>query len=197
MNTDLKLDWNKGEGLIPAVVQDATTQRVLMLGYMNQESFTQTLETGRVTFYNRSRQSIWVKGETSGNTLSVVDLKQDCDQDAILIQAKPEGPTCHRETGSCFDGELDFLNTLENIIETRIKDGGENSYVNRLFASGLDRVAQKVGEEAVETVIAAKNDDLGNFENEAADLLFHLMVLLRKKDTKLSKLVTVLQKRHR
>ena len=199
----LNLNWTKGEGLIPAVIQDSETSQVLMLGYMNEESFRLTQETGQVTFFSRTRQSIWRKGETSGHSLTVVDINADCDQDALLIRVKPQGPVCHRNTPTCFDHEYEFLNELTQVIESRIKESSENSYVSRLVQSGIDRVIQKVGEEAIETVIAAKNSDGPAFENEAADLLFHLMVLLQVKNhfknnplRSFARIVQVLKERH-
>jgi phosphoribosyl-AMP cyclohydrolase / phosphoribosyl-ATP pyrophosphohydrolase len=190
----MNIKWDK-DGLVPAIVQDAETRQVLMLGYMNSDSYQLTQQTGRVTFYSRSRQSLWVKGETSGNYLTVVDIQADCDQDALLILAKPEGPTCHRNTQTCFDSNLAFLTELEETIKNRIKQSSSESYVFRLTQQGLDRVAQKVGEEAIETVIASKNQDLEKFEGEAADLLFHLMVLCEIKETSLAQVVSCLKKR--
>ena len=191
------MNFEKSEGgLIPAVIQDAESHRVLMIGYMNRESYEKTLETKKVTFFSRSRQSIWVKGETSGNFLDVVEISPDCDGDALLIKASPVGPTCHRGTTACFDSELGFLTELEAVIESRKSASPETSYVAKLFARGLDRIAQKVGEEAVETVIAAKNSDAAVFESEASDLLFHLMVLLKAKGSSLGSLVRLLKTRH-
>lgn len=192
------------DGLIPAIIQDAETHQVLMLGYMNSESLKLTQKTGLVTFFSRSRQALWTKGETSGNFLHVVTIEPDCDQDALLIRARPKGPTCHRETQTCFDQELKaepgsrfaFLAELEQTIQDRILEKSEKSYVYRLTQSGLDRVAQKVGEEAIETVIASKNEGLQTLENEAADLLFHLAVLLQQRNTSLTQVVTVLRRRH-
>lgn len=197
----MKIDWQKMDGMIPAIVQSADTGRILMLAYMNETSLAKTLESGRVTFFSRSRQELWTKGETSGNTLEFVSLKADCDGDALLIQARPQGPVCHTGTQTCFGDDggppLEFLNQLSKVIDQRFTSADENSsYVAKLIAAGTDRMAQKVGEEAVETVIASKNGDLAAFENEAADLLFHLMVLLKAKGTSLENLTKVLATRH-
>jgi phosphoribosyl-AMP cyclohydrolase / phosphoribosyl-ATP pyrophosphohydrolase len=194
----MKINWSKSpDGLVPAIIQDAESGRVLMLGYMNAESLELTRKNGHVTFYSRTRQSLWVKGETSGNFLHVVEIQPDCDQDALLIRARPEGPTCHRGTETCFDSGVAFLGQLQEVIASRFKDRPQGSYVTRLIEEGPDRMAQKVGEEAVETVIASKNQDLGDFEGEASDLLFHLMVLLQQKGSSLSRLAALLEKRHK
>lgn len=196
------------DGLIPAVVQDAATRQVLMLGYMNAEALEQTRQSRRVTFYSRSRQQLWVKGETSGNYLELQQILEDCDQDALLILATPLGPTCHTGATSCFAAlpgdapppprvDLSFLPELTAIIAQRVRERPEGSYVAKLLSKGLDRVAQKVGEEAVETVIAAKNPDQATFESEGADLLFHLMVLLELRGSSLGQLAEVLRSRHR
>lgn len=196
------------DGLIPAVVQDAATRQVLMLGYMNAEALEQTRKSRRVTFYSRSRQQLWVKGETSGNYLELQQILEDCDQDALLILATPLGPTCHTGATSCFAAlpggapppprvDLSFLPELTAIIAQRVRERPEGSYVAKLLSKGLDRVAQKVGEEAVETVIAAKNPDQDTFESEGADLLFHLMVLLELRGSSLGQLAEVLRSRHR
>jgi len=192
----MNIDWTKSEGLIPAIIQHAQTHEVLMLGYMSKESLKLTQETGLVTFYSRSRRSIWVKGETSGNTFQVVDISPDCDRDTLLIQALPNGPACHRKTTTCFDPSFEFLTELEEIINNRINTKIQKSYIASLVSEGIDRVAQKVGEEAIETVIAAKNENPEHFESEAADLLFHFMVLLQFKNSSLSKVVQHLQQRH-
>lgn len=176
-----------------------------MLGYMNRESIGATVETGLVTFYSRSREALWTKGETSGNTLRVVSMHDDCDHDAILVKAVPNGPTCHTGTVSCFDAGQDgainetglpFLAHLEAFLQDRKQTMPEGSYTSKMFAKGLDKVAQKVGEEAVETVIAAKNDDIGEFVYEASDLLFHLTLLLVQKGIPLDALIQELQRRH-
>jgi phosphoribosyl-ATP pyrophosphohydrolase/phosphoribosyl-AMP cyclohydrolase len=197
----MELHWSKAEGgLLPAIIQDAGTGKVLMLGYMNAESLQRTQETGRVTFFSRSRQSLWVKGETSGNFFNVVELQPDCDSDALLIRVRPEGPACHRGTETCFDqaqGEgIGFLSELQEVIAGRFRDKPKGSYVTSLIERGTDRMAQKVGEEAVETVIASKNPDLETFEGEASDLLFHLMVLLQARGSSLARLSALLRKRH-
>lgn len=202
MNFD-DLDFDKGNGLLPAIVQDAGNGQVLMLGYMNRAALLQTLEKERVTFYSRSRQQLWTKGETSGNTLRLVDLQPDCDNDTLLILAEPSGPVCHTGEDSCFfekeflpSGELDFLDDLEKLIQSRKKELPEDSYTTSLFEKGLDRIAQKVGEEAVETLIEAKNSDREKLKGEAADLVFHLMVLLAEKEIPLKQVVRQLEKRH-
>ena len=172
-------------GLLPAIIQDSVTKTVLMLGYMNREAFQKTKETEQVTFYSRSKKRIWVKGEESGNFLKLVKIKVDCDQDAILITANPQGPTCHTGTDSCW-GETNqshygFLTELEEIITERKKTNDDNSYVASLFREGINKIAQKVGEEAVETVIEAKDENSELFLNESADLLFHFLILLKEK----------------
>lgn len=199
-----KLDFSKGDGLIPAVIQDARTRQVLMLGYMNRAALEQTLDEELVTFYSRSKQRLWTKGETSGNTLQLVDLQADCDNDSLLVLAHPQGPTCHTGEQSCFHEKefkskawkLAFLTELEDLIKDRKKELPEDSYTTYLFEKGLDKIAQKVGEEAIETVIEAKNNKKKKFVGEVADLLFHLMVLLRQKDVSLKKVVRKLEKRH-
>jgi phosphoribosyl-AMP cyclohydrolase / phosphoribosyl-ATP pyrophosphohydrolase len=191
--------------LTPAIVQDALTGRVLMLGYMDDQALERTRATGRVTFFSRSKGRLWEKGETSGNFLEVRSIAEDCDADALLIQATPRGPTCHRGTPSCFDpagGDgvpegLGFLACLDALIEERKSSADPSSYTRKLLDRGLDRVAQKVGEEAVETVIAAKNADPQAFLGEAADLLFHLMVLVRARGASLDQLAAALRERHR
>ena len=194
------IDWKKSDGLVPAIVQDADSARVLMLAYMNAESLEKTKTTGRVTFFSRSRQALWTKGETSGNELRFVSVNVDCDGDTLLIRARPTGPVCHEGTQTCFQQEdtgLEFLGVLTKVIDGRFQDPGEEkSYVAKLVREGLDRMAQKVGEEAVETVIAAKNQDSNILAGEAADLLFHLMVLLRAKGLTLNAVVDVLRARH-
>lgn len=192
-----RLDFAKSDGLIPAIVQDADTRRVLMLGYMNREAAEQTLATGLVTFWSRSRDALWTKGETSGHTLRHRSLHTDCDADALLVLAEPTGPTCHTGAVSCFDADagLGFLSELERTIADRFDSGGKASYVRSLAESGLDRCAQKVGEEAVEVVIAAKNEDDDALAGEAADLVFHLLVLLRQRGLGLAEIVGVLEER--
>lgn len=184
----MKIDFTKGDGLVPVVIQNVNTLQVLMLGYMNSEAFNQTKRENRVTFYSRSKNRLWTKGEESGNYLEVKDIQVDCDNDTILIKALPNGPTCHTGSTSCFKEETSkgFLYQLEQTIIERIDDNDENSYTNQLYKRGINKVAQKVGEEAIELVIEAKdeNDDL--FVNEAADLLYHLLILLKMKDFCLS-----------
>lgn len=200
-----ELDFKKGDGLIPAIVQDAETYQVLMLGYMNKEAVKQTLEDEQVTFYSRSKERLWTKGETSGNTLQLVDIQADCDNDSILILANPRGPTCHTGKTSCFHEKkfkpkkhnLDFLLDLEELIYDRKAEMPEGSYTTYLFDKGVDKIAQKVGEEAVETVIESKNKKKKKLVGEAADLLFHLMVLLAERDVSLKKVVKKLKKRHK
>ena len=197
------LDWDKGGGLLPAIVQHARTGRVLMLGYMNDAALRQTLSGGRVVFYSRSRETLWTKGETSGNHLNVVDVSTDCDSDALLVLADPIGPTCHKGTESCFadampsDAQrLGFLALLENIIANRIADQPESSYTAKLYAKGTGRIAQKVGEEGVETALAAVSRDDEGLVSECADLLFHLMVLLKSRELTLERIVEELKARH-
>ncbi len=194
----MELTWK--DGLIPAVIQHAETFEVLMLGYMSPESLAETERTGKVTFFSRSRQKLWIKGETSGNFLDVVTIHPDCDGDALLVRARPHGPVCHRGTPACFDAPTPsaaFLTTLESTIRSRVAAGeAGSSYVARLFQDGLDRMAQKVGEEAIETVIASKNPELESFESEAADLVFHLLVLLHARGSSLSRVAAVLEGRH-
>ena len=186
-------------GLLPAIIQDSITKTVLMLGYMNKEAFQKTKETEQVTFYSRSKKRIWVKGEESGNFLKLVKIKVDCDQDAILITANPQGPTCHKGTDSCW-GETNqshygFLTELEKIITERKKTNDDNSYVASLFREGINKIAQKVGEEAVETVIEAKDENSELFLNESADLLFHFLILLKAKGFSLNDVEAVLKNR--
>jgi phosphoribosyl-ATP pyrophosphohydrolase/phosphoribosyl-AMP cyclohydrolase len=197
------LDWDKGGGLLPAIVQHARTGRVLMLGYMNDAALRETLNGGRVVFYSRSRETLWTKGETSGHYLNVVDVSTDCDLDAILVLADPIGPTCHKGTESCFaeaapaDAQrLGFLALLENIIANRIADQPEDSYTAKLFAKGTGRIAQKVGEEGVETALAAVTRDDEGLIGECADLLFHLLVLLKSRELALEQVVDELKARH-
>ncbi len=195
-----KIDWKKTNGLVPAIVQDAATLQVLMLGYMDAAALKQTLRTKKVTFFSRSKQRLWTKGESSKNFLHLVDVKVDCDHDTLLVTARPDGPTCHRGTVSCF-GEagasgVGFLAQLEQTIVDRIKSGNKKSYTVRLAKEGVARVAQKVGEEGVETALAALKSDKQEFAGEAADLLYHLIVLLRVKKMSLADAIAVLQKRH-
>jgi phosphoribosyl-ATP pyrophosphohydrolase/phosphoribosyl-AMP cyclohydrolase len=197
------LDWSKGDGLLPAIVQHARTGRVLMLGYMNAVALGETLAHGRVVFYSRSRQALWTKGETSGHYLNVVDVSTDCDSDALLVLADPVGPTCHKGTESCFadaapaDAQrLAFLGLLENIIANRIADQPEGSYTAKLYAMGTGRIAQKVGEEGVETALAAVTRDDDGLVSECADLVYHLLVLLKSRELPLERVVAELRARH-
>lgn len=199
-----QLDFKKGDGLIPAIIQDADTYQVLMLGYMNRPALEKTLEEKRVTFYSRSKKRLWTKGETSGNFLDLVDLQQDCDNDTLLILAHPQGPTCHTGDQSCFhekefkpSGDLNFLSELEKLIRSRKKEKPEDSYTTYLFERGVDKIAQKVGEEAVETVIEAKNQNQKDFVGEVSDLVYHLMVLLVEKGVSLKQIIGRLQERHK
>lgn len=200
MNSLPSLDWQKGAGLLPAIVQDADTQQVLMLGYMNAAALEQTLATRRVTFFSRSKNRLWVKGESSGHFLDLVSVEADCDADALLVRARPNGPTCHRGTCSCFSEGgatgVGFLGELERTIVQRIAEGGEKSYTARLVREGVKRIAQKVGEEGVETALAATAGDNEELAGEAADLLFHLLVLLRAKGLTLGDVTRVLEQRH-
>ena len=194
-----KIDWKKMDNLVPAIIQNARSGEVLMLGYMNADALKQTIETKLVTFFSRSKERIWVKGEVSKNTLSLVSIAYDCDGDAILVLAKPNGPTCHLGTKTCFSEDYQMpyktIADLENTIQRRYEDKPEGSYVTSLFDSGLARIAQKVGEEAVESVIAAMKCDDEELKNEMADLLFHSLVLLREKNLSLSDVLAVLESR--
>ena len=196
------LAWEKMDQLIPAIVQDAFDGRVLMQAFMNPEALNATLETGKVTFWSRSRQRLWTKGETSGNTLVLVDIRPDCDHDCLLVLARPAGPVCHLGTDSCFDGEdashtgLAFLSELEKVIVQRHAERPAGSYTTSLFEAGVKRIAQKVGEEAVETALAAASGDDTELLNEASDLVYHLLVLLRSRAIELENLVNVLRSRH-
>ena len=195
-----KADFNKNpDGLLPAIVQDSKTQKILMLGYMNAKSLEITQNSGKVTFYSRSKQRIWTKGEESGNFLYLVDIAIDCDLDTFLIKVNPKGPTCHKGTDTCWDEEntlnLGFISELQKTIKERELNPKEKSYVSNLFQKGIKKIAQKVGEEAVETIIEAMNKDEKLFEEEAADLFFHYLILLRVKNKSLEDIVQVLEKR--
>jgi len=196
----MTIDFEKGNGMVPAIVQDATTKKVLMLAYMNQEAYNKTVETNKVTFFSRSKNRLWTKGEESGNFLNLIEIKADCDQDTLLVFAKPDGPTCHTGTDTCWGEEnkesFGFLSELEKIIDNRKNNPTEKSYTSSLFAKGINKVAQKVGEEAVELVIEAKDDNKDLFTNEAADLIFHFLVLLKAKNIELEEVVEILRKRH-
>ncbi len=199
----MKIDFTKNSGgLVPAIIQDAKTKNILMLGYMNEEAFQKTQETKKVTFFSRNKQRLWTKGEQSGNFLELVDLKVDCDYDTILVRANPIGPTCHTGTDTCWfeenTQEFGFLTVLEKIIVSRQENKeDEKSYVASLFRKGINKIAQKVGEEAVETVIEAKDNNDELFLNESADLLFHYLILLRAKGYSLLDITQVLESRHR
>lgn len=200
MEKGKELDFSKSpEGLVPAIVQDADTGKVLMLGYMDKEAYSKTLETGLVTFWSRSRKTLWTKGETSGNYLHVKDLFVDCDSDTLLVFAIPDGPTCHRGTVSCFDTppEEGFLGRLERVVRNRHERMPEGHYTTRLFAAGVAKISQKVGEEAVETILEAMREDKGRYIYEASDLLYHLLVLNEYMGVSLSDLEKELLSRHK
>lgn len=202
MKHPLNIDFAKNpNGLVPAIIQDERTNNVLMLGYMDQAALEQTQNSGKVTFFSRSKQRLWTKGEESGNYLELRELKVDCDGDALLVRVTPKGPTCHKGTDNCWGEDntqsYGFLSTLEEIIQSRKNDTeNQDSYVASLFRKGLNKIAQKVGEEAVETVIEAKDDNEQLFLNESADLLFHFLILLRAKGHGLGDIVRVLEGRH-
>ena len=199
----MNIDFSKNtDGLIPAIIQDSVTKTVLMLGYMNAEAYQKTIETKKVTFYSRSKQRLWTKGEESGNFLNLISIKNDCDNDTLLIQVQPEGPTCHTGTDTCWEeknkADYGFLSTLENTIQVRReKADSEKSYVASLFKLGINKIAQKVGEEAIEVVIEAKDDNDELFLSESADLLFHYLILLQAKGFKLEDVVDVLKSRQK
>ncbi|TRX42886.1 bifunctional phosphoribosyl-AMP cyclohydrolase/phosphoribosyl-ATP diphosphatase HisIE [Flavobacterium restrictum] len=199
----MEIDFSKSaHGLIPAIIQDSETKNVLMLGYMNAESYQKTLDTQKVTFYSRSKQRLWTKGEESGNFLHLVSIKNDCDNDTFLIQVRPEGPTCHTGLDTCWqeanNQEYGFISTLESTIKTRRENAdSEKSYVASLFEKGINKIAQKVGEEAVEVVIEAKDDNDDLFLSESADLLFHYLILLQAKGFQLEDVVQVLKSRQK
>ncbi len=195
-----QLDWKKVDNLMPVVIQNAISGDVLMLGYMNKEALNVTLESGNVTFYSRTKQRLWTKGETSGNFLKLVNIYPDCDNDTLLILANPIGATCHNGTESCFapaQSQWGFLYELENILRERKNASPDSSYTARLYASGTKRIAQKVGEEGVETALAATVNDREELKNEASDLLYHLMVLLQDQSLSLSDVIGCLQERHK
>jgi phosphoribosyl-ATP pyrophosphohydrolase/phosphoribosyl-AMP cyclohydrolase len=193
-----KLNFDKTQGLIPCIVQDVETNRVLMLGYMNQEALEKTLTEKKLTFYSRSKQRLWTKGETSGNYLHFVEAKMDCDNDTLLFKVNPDGPTCHTGSDTCFNEANEFsgLEFLERIIQERMNNPKSGSYTNQLLDSGINKVAQKVGEEAVELIIEAKDNNRDLFLNEAADLMYHYLVLLTAKGHKLEEVISVLKQRH-
>lgn len=196
----MNLDFKKyADGLIPAIIQDAKTNKVLMLGFVNEEALKVTKEKGKATFYSRSQKKIWTKGETSGNFLNVVEILTDCDDDTLLIKANPVGPTCHKGPDTCFketNKQKFSLEYLETVIEQRLTESPEKSYTRRLFDKGINKIAQKVGEEAVEIVIEAKDNNDELFINEAADLMFHYLLLLKAKGFKLNDVITTLEQRH-
>lgn len=196
----MNIDFTKSkEGLVPAIIQDATTAKVLMLGYMNAEALQQTQLTQRVTFFSRSKKRLWTKGEESGHFLELVDIRIDCDNDTLLIQANPKGPTCHTGADTCWNEKnttsFGFLSELEETINDRKHNDQDDSYIASLFRKGINKIAQKVGEEAVETVIESKDNNSDLFLNESADLLFHLLILLQAKGNRLEDIVKILEKR--
>ena len=199
----MNIDFSKNtDGLIPAIIQDSETKTVLMLGFMNAEAYQKTVDTKKVTFYSRTKQRLWTKGEESGNFLNLIDIKNDCDNDTLLIQVKPEGPTCHKGTDTCWADEnkadYGFISDLEDIIQLRRENAdSEKSYVASLFKLGMNKIAQKVGEEAIEVVIEAKDDNDDLFLSESADLLFHYLILLQAKGFKLNDVVEVLKSRQK
>ncbi|NJO89955.1 MAG: bifunctional phosphoribosyl-AMP cyclohydrolase/phosphoribosyl-ATP diphosphatase HisIE [Chloroflexia bacterium] len=197
----MKIDFEKDKGLVPAIIQDATTKTVLMLGYMNEEAYKKTTETKQVTFFSRSKNRLWTKGEESGNFLNLVDIKVDCDNDTLLVFVNPVGPTCHTGTDTCWKEEntetYGFLSHLEKVISDRKDNPDDKSYTSSLFKKGINKIAQKVGEEAVELVIESKDDNKDLFLNEGADLVYHFLVLLRAKGYSLAEIVNVLKERHK
>ena len=194
----MNIDFNKSNGLVPVIIQDEKTLEVLMLGYMNDEAYQKTVSENKVTFFSRTKNRLWTKGEESGNFLHVISVKEDCDNDTLLIKVNPEGPTCHTGSRSCFDTEYNqnFIFELEKIIGDRYANPVEGSYVNKLRQKGLNKIAQKVGEEGVETVIAALNETEHDFINETSDLVFHLLVLMKEKNVSLKAIAENLAKRH-
>lgn len=194
----MEIDFKKGEGLVPVIIQDEKTMEVLMLGYMNEEAYQKTVNDGKVTFFSRTKNRLWTKGEESGHFLNVLSIRKDCDDDTLLIRVNPIGPTCHKGNRSCFDTEFNqnFIFELEKIIEDRYTNPVESSYVNKLRVKGLNKIAQKVGEEGVETVIAALNETEHDFINEASDLVFHLLVLMKEKNISLNTIAKNLEGRH-
>ncbi len=195
----MKIDFTKGNGLVPVVIQDNNTDQVLMVGYMNKEAYKITKKEKKVTFFSRSKNRLWTKGETSGNFLYVQEILSDCDNDAILIKVNPAGPVCHTGSTSCFNEETakGFIYELQRVISKRIEDNANDSYTNKLFKKGINKVAQKVGEEAVELVIEAKDNDIELFKNEAADLMYHFLILLKAKGVNFENVEEVLKSRHK
>lgn len=198
---DMNIDFNKMNGLVPAIVQDAISGKVLMQGYMNEAALAKTLEIGKVTFYSRSKERLWTKGETSGNFMELVSMSGDCDGDSILVKANPLGPVCHTGSDTCFDevnaSKTGFIDQLRAIIKDRKNNPSDKSYTTSLFAKGINKIAQKVGEEAVEIVIEAKDDNKDLFLGEAADLMFHYLILLEAKGYELDEVMDVLIARHK
>ena len=197
----MTIDFEKMGGLVPAIIQDATTRKVLMLGFMNEEAYQKTIATNHVTFWSRTRNTLWTKGETSGNFLNLVDIKVDCDNDTLLVQAHPDGPTCHKGTDTCWGEQneqnpLLFLTELQDFINKRKQEMPEGSYTTKLFSEGINKIAQKVGEEALETVIEATNGTNDHLVYEASDLLYHLLVMLANKGLRIEDVAAELQKRH-
>ncbi|SEA06165.1 phosphoribosyl-ATP pyrophosphatase /phosphoribosyl-AMP cyclohydrolase [Prevotella sp. tc2-28] len=197
----MTIDFEKMGGLVPAIIQDATTRKVLMLGFMNEEAYQKTIATNHVTFWSRTRNTLWTKGETSGNFLNLVDIKVDCDNDTLLVQAHPDGPTCHKGTDTCWGEQneqnpLLFLTELQDFINKRKQEMPEGSYTTKLFSEGINKIAQKVGEEALETVIEATNGTNDHLVYEASDLLYHLLVMLANKGLRIEDVASELQKRH-
>ncbi len=199
----MKIDFEKMGGLVPAIIQDAMTKNVLMLGFMNEDAYQKTVDTGHVTFWSRTRQTLWTKGETSGHFLNLVDMKVDCDNDTLLVKVNPIGPTCHTGTDTCWgeenvlkDSSMLFLSELQDFINKRKEEMPEGSYTTKLFHDGINKIAQKVGEEALETVIEATNGTSDHLIYEASDLLYHLLVLLTEKGMRIEDVATELQKRH-
>jgi phosphoribosyl-AMP cyclohydrolase / phosphoribosyl-ATP pyrophosphohydrolase len=194
----MNIDFSKANGLVPVVIQDNNTLQVLMVGYMNKEALEKTEKEKKVTFFSRSKNRLWTKGETSGNFLYVKEILSDCDSDSILVKVNPAGPVCHTGSTSCFNEVTakGFIYELEQIINQRIESNANDSYTNKLYNKGINKIAQKVGEEAVELIIEAKDDNTGLFKNEAADLLYHMLILLKAKYTDLQSIEEVLKERH-
>jgi phosphoribosyl-ATP pyrophosphohydrolase/phosphoribosyl-AMP cyclohydrolase len=197
----MEIDFNKMDGLVPAIIQDAKTKNVLMLGFMNKEAYDKTVSTGKVTFWSRTRNQLWTKGETSGNYLKLVSIKNDCDNDTLLVKVNPVGPTCHTGTDTCWgedniDSPLNFLSELQDFIEKRHEEMPENSYTTSLFRKGINKIAQKVGEEALETVIEATNGTNEQLIYEASDMFYHLIVMLTSKGLRIEDVANELRKRH-
>jgi len=201
MRDKMNLDFEKTGGLIPAIIQDSETNKVLMLGYVNEEALAKTIETGKVTFFSRTKQRLWTKGEESGNFLNVVSIKEDCDKDTLLIKVNPVGPVCHTGADTCFEEvnkeSILFFKHLQHFIEKRYKEMPEGSYTTSLFKSGINRMAQKVGEEAIESVIEACNGSDDRLIYESADMIYHLIVLLTSKGLSIEDLAVELEKRHK